>query len=292
MKIAAVVVTYNRKDLLKECLERLLKLEPQVPDVMVIDNGSTDGTKDLIYSYFKNQILYYNTGKNLGGAGGFAFGLEQAVNAGYDAIWMMDDDTFVEKDSLEKLVEADNRLNGNYGFLSSIAYWKDGSICNMNRQKVTLRKAIDDFECSEVPIIMATFVSFFVRRDIVLNVGLPISEFFIWADDLEYSRRISQSFSCYAVPGSKVIHYMGSNNKVGIEQDSDDRLWRYKYLYRNEVYVYRREGLKGWLYLILRVLLHSFRVLRSNQESRGIRLQTIWKSFAEGLHFHPPIKQI
>lgn len=40
------------------------------------------------------QILYENTGENLGGAGGFNFGIRRAYEAGYDAIWIMDDDTY------------------------------------------------------------------------------------------------------------------------------------------------------------------------------------------------------
>lgn len=291
-QIAAIVVTYNRKEMLYTCISKLLQQESCACDILVIDNGSTDGTEAYIRSKISHpSVIYHNTGKNLGGAGGFSAGIQLAFQMGYSYIWLMDDDTYVERDSLEELLKADQRLNGNYGFLSSIAYWKDGKICNMNRQHTSLSGRLDDFSSPQVPVKMASFVSFWIKREIIECVGLPISEFFIWSDDLEYSRRISRQYPCYAVPSSKVMHNMNSNSKVGIEQDSLDRLWRYAYLYRNEVYVYRREGLTGWLYLWARVLLHSYRVL-TNGTNKSKKLRVIWRSFFSGFHFHPPIKYV
>ena len=51
MKTAAIVVTYNRKELLKENIECLLTQKPVVPAVIVVDNHSTDGTKAYIQEY-------------------------------------------------------------------------------------------------------------------------------------------------------------------------------------------------------------------------------------------------
>lgn len=290
-KVVAVVVTYNRKELLKECIHALLNLEDETCDILIVDNASTDNTKEYINELIDSKRVYYHcTDKNLGGAGGFRVGMELAVQKGYSYIWLMDDDTIVQKDTLFHLVEMDKKLNSKYGFLSSVAYWTDGSLCNMNRQKVTMNETFNQFEKSFESIIMATFVSFFVKADIIREVGLPISEFFIWADDLEYSRRISMKYPCYVVTNSKVTHKMGSNAKVGIEQDSEDRLWRYKYLYRNEVYVYGREGIKGYIYLFLRVILHVVRVLFKSNSSRIKKIEVLLKSFYSGFSFKPEIE--
>lgn len=289
----AVVVTYNRKVLLKECIEALLSLEQDVCDVLVIDNASTDNTKEYIQEYIdSNQILYHCTEKNLGGAGGFRVGMELAVQKGYSYVWIMDDDTIVQKDTLHQLMETHRELDGNYGFLSSVAYWTDGTLCNMNRQRVALNTMLEEFEDGFKEIIMATFVSFFVKADVIREVGLPISEFFIWADDLEYSRRISMKYPCYAVPNSKVLHKMGSNAKVGIEQEAQDRLWRYQYLYRNEVYVFGREGLKGYVYLFLRVALHATRVVLKAKEAKLQKLKVLLSSFLSGFTFHPEVEYV
>ena len=91
MKVVAVVVTYNRKELLKECIEALIKQEYNDCEILIVDNASTDGTKDYINQYIKeNKIIYKNTGSNLGGAGGFNYGMKEACKLGCDYIWNMD----------------------------------------------------------------------------------------------------------------------------------------------------------------------------------------------------------
>ena len=89
-KIAAVVVTYNRLELLKQCVESLKK--QTVPcDILLVNNNSTDSTEEWAASVSKdnlkenNKIKYRNTGANIGGAGGFNFGMRWAVEAGYAA---------------------------------------------------------------------------------------------------------------------------------------------------------------------------------------------------------------
>lgn len=91
-KYAEVIVTYNRKKLLKENIEALLNQTFKDHDILIIDNNSNDGTKEMVAEIQDKRIKYYNTGKNLGGAGGFAFGLRKAIELGYlymRGSWMM-----------------------------------------------------------------------------------------------------------------------------------------------------------------------------------------------------------
>ena len=85
--ITAVIVTFNRKNKLRCCIESVLKQTARC-DVVIVDNGSTDGTESLVRAYDNPRIRYYNTGANLGGAGGFHFGIKAAAKAGYDYIWL------------------------------------------------------------------------------------------------------------------------------------------------------------------------------------------------------------
>ena len=102
-RIAAVVVTYNRKELLRECIEALLVQSMNQLDILLIDNASTDGTYEYVEDLvMENDTIYYmNTGSNLGGAGGFHYGLKEAYNRGYDYMWIMDDDTIATPDALK-----------------------------------------------------------------------------------------------------------------------------------------------------------------------------------------------
>ncbi|MEN3014688.1 MAG: glycosyltransferase, partial [bacterium] len=117
--ICAVVVTYNRKHLLLECLEAIRKQTRPVQAIYIIDNHSIDGTPELLLEKgyinqlpppvltepweielsISNQtnsepieIHYIRMHENTGGAGGFHEGLKRAYEKGYDWFWLMDDD--------------------------------------------------------------------------------------------------------------------------------------------------------------------------------------------------------
>ena len=289
-KIAAVVVTYNRCALLKENIEKLL--DQTVPlDILVIDNNSTDGTYESLINLIEDdKIKYYNTGDNLGGAGGFQYGLKKAVVSGYDYVWIMDDDCMPDPNALQKFKDIDAKLNGNYGFLSSKVLWEDGAICTMNLQRYTLTKSVKNFDKPLIPIVMASFVSLFIKSSIVLELGLPIKEFFIWTDDWEYTRRISQKYPCYLVNDSIVVHKSNSNIGANIANDSIDRLERYKFLYRNDVFLYRREGFKGFCYESVRLVTHFFRIIFKSKNNKCKRIKIMISGTKEGLRFHPQIE--
>ena len=105
-RVTAVVVTWNRKALLLECLD-CLRRQTARADVLVVDNASTDGTGEALLPLIEaGRIAYANTGENLGGAGGFQYGIRRAVEAGYDYVWIMDDDSMPEPTALEALMSA------------------------------------------------------------------------------------------------------------------------------------------------------------------------------------------
>lgn len=285
-RVAAVVVTYNRRELLRECLEALLKQENPNTEIIVVDNASTDGTEEYLRESFAGKIAYYNTGKNLGGAGGFNYGMKKALETGCDYIWLMDDDCVVNDSSLSGLLQEAGNLKDEFGFLSSKVLWTDGSLCRMNIQKKTYTEKVTEEEEHPARIIMATFVSFFVKAETVRKIGLPISEFFIWADDLEYSRRISREYPCYYVPASTVRHKTKNNLGSNLPSDSSKDLSRYSYAYRNEYYLYRREGLRGRVYYWMKRMFHIAKILLKSDRKRE-RLGIIHRAVQEGKHFFP-----
>ena len=289
--IAAVVVTYNRKELLLENVKALLNQTWQSPDIIVIDNHSTDGTREALEPFLATgQIQYVDTGSNLGGAGGFQYGIRYAAERGYDYVWVMDDDCIPTPEALAYLVQTGHKLHRNFGFLSSKVLWKDGSICTMNIQREQLTRNVTDFSSETVPVVMASFVSLFLPVSVVLKEGLPIKEFFIWTDDWEYTRRISKKYPCFLVNSSIVVHKSKSNIGANIATESSDRLERFFYLYRNDVYLYRREGLKGFCYEAARLAGHALRVMQKAPDHKRARLGKILKGTAAGFSFHPQIE--
>lgn len=290
-KVAVVVVTYNRKELLKECLEALSGQDDQNTEIIVVDNASSDGTEKYVRDYYSEIVKYYNTGKNLGGAGGFNYGMKKALETDCDYIWLMDDDCIVNDTSLIALLGEAEKLNNQFGFLSSRVLWTDGSPCNMNIQKKSYTSKVTPEDTEPVPLIMATFVSFFMKAETVQKIGLPITEFFIWADDLEYSRRISRKYPCYYVPDSTVLHKTKTNIGSNLPADNAKDLSRYSYAYRNEYYLYRSEGLKGRIYYLLKRAYHITKILLKSDRKQE-RLNIIHKAIKAGKHFHPAVEFI
>lgn len=128
----------------------------------------------------------------------------------------MDDDTLPEPDALAALLAADAAHGDGCGWLSSRALAPDGTDQPMNLQRKTMYRDIDGFDAAEVPAVMASFVSLFLRTKAVRQFGLPIAEFFIWSDDWEYTRRISRAKPCYVIPASRVVHAMQNPGVVNI----------------------------------------------------------------------------
>lgn len=285
-EVVAIVVTYNRKDLLMQCVEKLKKQTFSL-DILIIDNASTDGTNEL-FNDSEKYIKYFNTGSNLGGAGGFSFGIKKAVELGYDYLWILDDDTMATPTALEMFWNEHKKLNGKYGFLTSKVLWKDDSICTMNIQKESKWKQLKDFESIHT-VQYASFVSLFIKATTVRKVGLPYKEFFIWADDWEYTRRISKEKKCYYVPQSIVHHWCNTNVGANIITAEPDRMERFKYMYRNDVVMYRQDGIEGSTYLFVRNMLHRIRILKDGKNVRQ-KIELIKMATREGKSFYPSIE--
>ena len=88
-KVIAVVVTYNRRQLLSECIDALRRQTRKVDAIFVVNNGSTDDTEEWLQA---QPDVDFVTQQNLGGAGGFARAIQTGYVRGYQWIWCMDDD--------------------------------------------------------------------------------------------------------------------------------------------------------------------------------------------------------
>jgi len=112
--VIAVVVTHNRLNYLKRCLNYIEIQERKVDQILVINNASTDGT----YNYLKTKKnVYVINQKNLGSAGGWYTGIKFAKQNYFDYIWMMDDDGFPDTKSLKILVD---KITNKHSCISSI----------------------------------------------------------------------------------------------------------------------------------------------------------------------------
>lgn len=290
--VAAIVVTYNRKVLLKENLQALRNQSYRDLDIFIIDNASTDGTYEYIKDLLNdNRVKYYNTGSNIGGAGGFSYGIKLATEKGYSYCWVMDDDTIAEKDALDELMKATMQV-GKFSFLCSMVNWIDGNPCIMNKVNFSkdLYKSSLLLENGIIPVQSCSFVSCFVNTDYVKKLGLPIRQFFIYGDDSEYTYRLSDSAPAYLVTKSVVVHKMKDNKIVGIVYQEDDRLDREIYGYRNLVYVKRNRLKKSYFRIWGFYMKLILDIIRFSPNSKVRKSKIVLKALLQGIKFEPEIE--
>lgn len=289
IKLLALIITYNRLPLLKECIQAVLGQTWNSFDILVIDNHSTDGTREYLQTLEgKGDISFLRLEQNTGGSGGFHIGIREALRQGYSHIWLMDDDTVPDIHAAERLLSAD-RLLGEYGFLVSLPVWKDGSLCKMNlplpgqfrREKGRILQE------GLLPVRKATFVSMLLKADIVREVGLPIKEFFIWGDDQEYTERISKKYKCYLVLSSVVQHKTKNNLGSDISTDSPERIERYFYAYRNELYIAKRNGILSLGFYFVRAFYSLIKILLFSKEKKWTRVLWLFRGMIAGFFFVP-----
>ena len=209
-RIVAVVVTFNRLALLKRQLERLAEV-PEVDEVLVVDNSSTDGTGEWLSSGGAGPSVSARTlPHNIGGAGGFHDGLAWALERGADLAWLMDDDGMPDRDCLSLLLE---REGLDFWGPAVLAEHDPTRLCFPIRLPGRTRvvHAMSEVERAAVHglirDVVIPFNGVLVTRELVERIGLPRAEFFIWGDDVEYLWRASEAGARVAtVVAARVLH--------------------------------------------------------------------------------------
>lgn len=273
-RVCAVIVTYNRKELLRECLTAVLSQTRPPDHVLVVDNASTDGTREMLKEEFP-QVEVLALPENQGGAGGFHEGMKKAYEDGCDWIWVMDDDTLPTSDALEQLLKSVDCL-GNQGetvnAIGSKVLWVDNRTHPMNNpwRKLAPWKTKT---CDTKPVVWVSFVSVLVSRKAVEEKGLPKKEFFIWNDDVEYFLRIGNT---YLTRRSIVIH---KTKAIYTPAQSTDG--RYYYQVRNRLWIFRSKNIPFvWRALLLVHLIGEALVYLWKQKIPGWR--TILRGIKDG----------
>jgi len=253
-RVCAVVVTYNRKLLLGECLIALQAQTRRVDEIVVVNNASTDGTEAFLNEEFPS-IQTLNLPKNVGGAGGFHAGMQWAYTQGFDWIWVMDDDGRPAPDCLEKLFAHGSPnnvlvpiLQDSSGRLYGFVMWKKQYI-NVT-DEVLAGKQLTNGD------LTFFFVGPLIPKEVVEQAGLPNKDFFIWFDDCEYALRLQSKTNAKVlfIPEARFFHdYGGKPREVRVLGRRSIRNyqppWKTYYGARNHLYTVTRtrRSLQEWL---------------------------------------------
>ena len=234
-RIVAVVVTYNREQLLADCLDALAAQDRRPDAVVVIDNASSDAS-GTVADQHPLQADVVHLRRNVGGAGGFAAGIARALQRHEaDWVWVMDDDTIPRPDALSALLGALEASPLRLSVLSSRAVWTDGRDHPMNRQRTRMgasaQEKRDATRAGGRPIRTASYVSALLNAEDVRRLGLPYADYFIWSDDFEHTGRLLRHGHGLHVPASVVEHRTvafgnaQSNPGTRFYYDVRNRIW-------------------------------------------------------------------
>ncbi|KGO32410.1 glycosyltransferase family 2 protein [Oenococcus alcoholitolerans] len=298
-RVSAVVVTYNRLDLLKQSVAALQNQKSKTLKHIIIVNGaSTDGTEKWIAEAAKQdpKIVAVDLNKNLGGAGGFNAGIKAFIQqTDDDFVWLMDDDSMVTDNALDRLLEV-WKIDPAAGLAASHDIWKDGTWANMNMAAPLFNDKIKVYYGAQpyVRIKHSTFVSTIISRVAVLKVGLPQKEYFIWGDDIEYTQRVTHFFPGFFVRDSIVVHASAKNPLPGdiSGEKVKARLPRYRNEFRNRLCTSRRRhSLPKYIKTLGHNAFDFTKVLfglhvKYRFTKLGIIIQGTWNGF----FFNPPIE--
>lgn len=261
--IAIVIVTHNRKALLKRCLLSALA-QSRMPDaIIVVDNASTDGTEAMLRKEFPGYpfLLYCNMGGNLGGAGGFHHGAKLAVEKGADWICLMDDDCLLHPDCIQQLIKhIDDR-----DFIYSPV------ILSVEDKQTVLWGIKAKVNSGNLEVVTIPFNGFLVHRDTIAAIGYPDKDFFIYGDDADYNFRARASGRKVVMVTDSVMYHPLKNTLQGMAVIKLflNKHWVY-YKLRNAIVVARRYGYFSVKQLVMLVAALCFYLVTLNFRMIGL----------------------
>lgn len=194
-RVCAVVVTYNRKTLLRECLQSLIAQTRPPDEILIVNNASSDGTREMLQNEFL-QVKVLDLHTNIGGAGGFHEGMKWAYDRGFQWAWVMDDDAIVDADVLEKLI---GRVSADgLDVVSPIVVDKDDpGVCAFRfPYNGVIVDTVEKARRFGSPVLQGhahAFLGTLIARKAIEHVGLPDKRFFIRGDEVEYLIRLKRA---------------------------------------------------------------------------------------------------
>lgn len=302
--VTAIVVSYNRADLLRECLDGLLAQTRRPDRVIVIDNASTDTAVRVAQRHpLHPEVSVLD--HNVGGAGGFCAGIALALgntqtaadepprsDLGY--LWLMDDDTVPTANALKELLAAADEaheLNAVWPtVLGSKAVWVDGREHLMNRPRARTWPALGHRQlhrsAGAFQVRSLSFVSCLISvRAVRAAHALPYAAFFLWNDDYEFTTRLLKRGTGYYVPASQVIH----KTKVFGSSDADPGA-RFLYEVRNKCWIMRCSRSNFTPAEYVELLLKTARrwvLTFVRSQDRSVTLDCLNRGLREGLGSRP-----
>jgi len=273
MKIIVAVVTYNRSMLLSRCIDNIL-LQSRMPDeIVVINNGSTDDTEEIL----RAKGIKYITQENVGSAGGWHRAISISIEENFDAVWLMDDDGFPHKDALLHL---EKEMQPNIACAASLVLQENQpdrfvfDMPKLNQSKLPIifslpRKystinALEAHSQDGVYEFAQLFNGALISTDAVRKIGNINTEYFIYGDEVDFFYRIREAGAVISVLAAKHFH-----PDVTIRPYNKMKIY---YYIKNTLILYRKYFPWPSFYQFAGIGLILFRIAKKNGLKTSISL--------------------
>ncbi len=235
MKLSIVIVNYNVKYFLEQCLHSVQNGCNGIEvEIFVVDNDSVDGSVKMVKDKFPDIHLIENKENK-----GFSSANNQAIRRSKgEYVLLLNPDTIVEDDTLRKVVDFMDQhpdagglgvkmLDGKGKFLPeskrglpypSVAFFKVFGLSSLFPKSKLFSTYhlgyLDKDETHVVDVLAGAFM--LVRKKVLDKIGLLDEEFFMYGEDIDLSFRITKAgYKNYYYPGTRIIHYKGESTKKG-----------------------------------------------------------------------------
>jgi len=217
--IYIIILNYNGGEEIIECLKSCQEISYPNYKILVVDNASTDDSVLQIKKYFKNVKVIQNR-NNLGFAAGNNIGIQYALNHGADNILLLNNDTMVSKDFLDKMVdlaEADSSIGI---VVPKILYYKSDKLWEGGKKKIYyIRGRLEVITNSDArrptDTICGTGCAMLIKREVLEKIGLLPEDYFMYFEDTDFSLKAKEAgFKIFYQPESIIWHRFNRGTSI------------------------------------------------------------------------------
>lgn len=218
--VFSIIVTFNGIKWIEKCIKSVYSDS----SVIVVDNGSTDGTIEFVDNHFSDVILLKQE-TNIGFGRANNIGMSYALKHGADAVFLLNQDAWLENDGLEKLKRASNESR-EYGIISPVHLNGDNSNFDLSFQYLAPRDLLSDLAFKEFskkiyPCPFINAAAWYIRVEVLKKVGGFDPNFFFYGEDVNLTQRMKfHKYLVGYVPNAQVFHDSKNNFYHKLDKNS------------------------------------------------------------------------
>jgi GT2 family glycosyltransferase len=213
--ISVIILNYNGKDYIEECLDSVLDQTYEPLEIIVVDNASNDSSLEILKEKYSSKIKLIESNTNLGFAGGNNLALDYTKG---EFIALLNNDAVADRRWIEEFMSAVNRCDGTFGmWASKILFYDDREIIDtaghliypdgLNRGRGKGEKDKGQYD-KEEEVFFPSGCAAIYRKEMLDIIGFFDPDFFAYGDDTDLGMKARiAGWKCIYVPKSVVYHH-------------------------------------------------------------------------------------